>query len=395
MLSKMVKCLAALSAVFLLAGAGDPCNEPGRLCASPVANTSGDTAAVPTAQAVPAPPAAPLPPPPLRIGLLLPLRSDSLAAPAEALRAGFMAAWETEPGNITVNVIGTGGTEDEARTAYAAAVRQNDVVVGPLARSAVAAIAASKLVTKPTIALNTLSFDTIALPPDLLAIGLSIEDQARRVAAWAGKAHPGAHALVVTGSSSWQRRVAAAYLAQWKAMGLQTSLVELNTADGSVAEASLEELPAIVAARQATVVLAALGSDQARLVRLALGTAMPFYGTSSVNPGATPGMQIEELAGVRFVDLPWLVQPDHPAVMVYPRRLPSGSPLDHERLYALGIDAFRIARLVGREGRGEHTLDGVTGTLTFGLGGAAPHFERTEPAAVYTHGSIEIVPPPP
>lgn len=383
MFSKWLKCLGALAAMIMLTGAGDPCNEPGRLCASAAANTSAVTPMLPPSA------------PPLRIGLLLPLRSESLAAPAEALRAGFMAAWETEPANVSVNVISTGGTEEEALAAYASALRQNDIVVGPLARSAVAAIAASGQVDKPTIALNTLAFDTIALPRNLLAVGLSIEDQARRVAHWAGRAHPGAHALVVTGSSSWQRRVASAYLAQAKAMGMPTSLVALNTPDGAIAQASLEELPAIASARRATLVLAALGSDQARLVRLALAPAMPFYGTSSVNPGALPASQVDELAGVHFIDLPWLVQPDHPAVMIYPRRLVQPVPLDHERLYALGIDAFRIARLVAREPARLHTLDGVTGPLSFSLGGQAPHFERTEPAVVYRHGSYEVVPTPP
>ena len=48
-----------------------------------------------------------------------------------------------------------------------------------------------------------------------------------------------------------------------------------------------------------------------------------------------------ELNRVRFVDMPWLLQADHPAVMIYPRAQ-FGDAIDFERLYALGIDAFRL-----------------------------------------------------
>jgi hypothetical protein len=65
---------------------------------------------------------------------------------------------------------------------------------------------------------------------------------------------------------------------------------------------------------------------------------------------------------VRYVDMPWFVQPDHPAVMVYaaPR---SRLSTDQERLYALGIDAYRIVALLLRPEVKRPSLDGVTGRL--------------------------------
>jgi len=55
------------------------------------------------------------------------------------------------------------------------------------------------------------------------------------------------------------------------------------------------------------------------------------------------------------------VQPDHPAVMVYPR--PRGLAGELERFYALGIDAFRIAAAL-LQGSPALSLDGVTGRIT-------------------------------
>ncbi|UUZ57018.1 hypothetical protein LP419_20250 [Massilia sp. H-1] len=44
----------------------------------------------------------------IRIGLMLPLRSGGLAGPAEAVRAGFMAAYERDRTGFVVNLIGNG-----------------------------------------------------------------------------------------------------------------------------------------------------------------------------------------------------------------------------------------------------------------------------------------------
>ena len=67
---------------------------------------------------------------------------------------------------------------------------------------------------------------------------------------------------------------------------------------------------------------------------------------------------------MRFVDMPWMVQPEHPAVATYARTGTREND-DLERLYALGVDAFRVAgKLI--EGKEEIEIDGVTGRLTLG-----------------------------
>jgi hypothetical protein len=45
-----------------------------------------------------------------------------------------------------------------------------------------------------------------------------------------------------------------------------------------------------------------------------------------------------------------------------------GAALDQERFYALGIDAYRIARALLEEPLWRGPLDGVTGTITLGAG---------------------------
>lgn len=90
------------------------------------------------------------------------------------------------------------------------------------------------------------------------------------------------------------------------------------------------------------------------------------------------------------------MQRDHPQVMVYPqpeqpaeRRLTA----DMERLYALGIDAFRVAREVALRPNAPFTLDGVTGRLAVRFENEQSVFERTEQAATYQQGVLGTWPP--
>ena len=49
---------------------------------------------------------------------------------------------------------------------------------------------------------------------------------------------------------------------------------------------------------------------------------LPVYATSmSVNPRAEAIVNVD-LQGVRYVEMPWFIQPDHPAVMIYPSPRP-------------------------------------------------------------------------
>lgn len=391
----------ALSAAAVVGAQTVPCDTPGRLCAPAGANTSAQQEQHPRAEDVnnaakqasataSASASASTPaPPPVRIALMLPLQSDALAGPAEAVRAGFMAAYERDRDGIVINLVATGDTPQQALDAYAGAIDNNDIVVGPLARSAVSAIAASTLARKPTIALNYPDGRAKA-PALMLVMGLSIEDEARQVAAWAADEHAGAAAMVLSGASPWQKRIASAFVAHWKTLGRTATLVDLPASNGYLSESALNQLKLRVESEPPALLFAALDADQLRQLRSFVPADISLYSTSAGNPGVAPGGAVAELDGLRLLDLPWLVQTDHPAVMVYPRRN-GGGPLDLDRLYALGIDAFRVAREVARQPGQSFRLDGVTGRLTIGFAPGGASFERQQPSAVYLGGAYKPV----
>ena len=317
----------------------------------------------------------------MRIALMLPLESPALAQPAEAVRAGFMAAHEQNRAGMIVNLVPTGDSSQSSLEAYQRAAQENDIVVGPLSRPAVSAIATSGAVNKTTIALNHPQVNT-PLPRQMLVIGLSLEDEARQVADWAAAEQPGGRALVLTGRAAWQQRLSGAFAARWAELGRSNMTVELPIADGYVDGNALADLRRRLAGEPAQLVYAALDANSLRQVRMALGTSLPTYGTATANPGLNPATLPSEMAGVRILDLPWTVQPDQPALASYPRWTSGGEALDMQRLYALGIDAYRIAVELSLSPTGSFELDGATGRLSVNMGQGARAFRRVETGVV-------------
>ncbi|WP_395822602.1 penicillin-binding protein activator [Collimonas sp.] len=333
------------------------------------------------------------------IALLLPPRSGPLGAAADAVRAGFLNAYERDKSDLTVSVIEAADTAADMLAAYTEASNKFDILVGPLSRTGITAIVQRGHMSKPTIALTQPDLPAgqePMLPPQMLPIGLSIEAEARQVANRVDAELAPGKVFVLSTSVAWQKRVAAAFAQQLQGSSLRAELMTFAMADGAINPAALIQLQQRIESERPRLLFAALNADQTRQIRNAIGEETPIYGISQLNPLAlddtNPEHQIPELNGVRLLDIPWQVEPDHPAVMAYPRR--SDSPgqqpnADLDRLYALGIDAFRIAREVATRNI-VFQIDGVTGRLNvrFGAGIGTPSFERIEPEAVYQNGIV-------
>ncbi len=328
-----------------------------------------------------------------RIALLLPLQSSSLGHAAAAVRNGFMAAYEKDRSlGIIVSVEDSGEATADILRAYTGAAFGHDIVVGPLSRSGTAAIAEQAQIQRPTLAL-TQTEANVRVPANMLMMGLSVEQEARQVAAWVQAEHPGSQPLVVATGAAWQRRAAAAFVEEWQRLGNVSEQLELRFADGFLDANMLASLQERLQSRPPAFIFAALSAAQARQLRIAIDRGVPLYGTSQLNPLSLPdwsvAVPVPEMNGVRLVDLPWQLQADHPAVMSYPR--PTIAPgqarnADLERLYALGIDAYRVAREIAAQ-RQQFSIDGVTGKLKIDLQ-SANSFERTEVPAVYDNGVV-------
>jgi outer membrane PBP1 activator LpoA protein len=73
--------------------------------------------------------------------------------------------------------------------------------------------------------------------------------------------------------------------------------------------------------------------------------------------------------------------------MMYPRPLDAEQAPTMNRLYALGIDAFLVARELGLRPGSPFIIDGVTGHLEVDAG--SQRLRRREAMAVYRDGNFE------
>jgi uncharacterized protein len=319
---------------------------------------------------VPAPPAAAGGP---FVALLLPLNAPEFAAPAEAVRQGCQAAQTHDP-RLALQIVRTNARPDSILAEYNALIaRGATVVVGPMTRTGVSALAARSEPGVPTVALNTPDRE-VRSPPWLYSFGLGIEAEARLVA----HAAMGAKlkdAIVVRASTPLAKRASQAFADEWVLLGGRIAAAEEFGPRTDYAQMQ-QRLTGV----EAQMTFLAADADQARAVRPYLNNQIPVYGTSQIYDERTGILANLDLAGIRFVDMPWLVQPDHPAVMVYPRS--SSLSVELQRFYALGIDACRIAGQLLKHAE-RMRLDGVTGRITLA---ADRVFQREPVLAVIREG---------
>lgn len=286
------------------------------------------------------------------IALLLPLKSAVFGTSADAVKQGFLAAANLKQRGLPVRAYGDFDENSSVVGVYRQAIANGALaVVGPLTRNGVTALAAEKNIPVPTLALNVVEGQAAQ---QLYFFGLAAEAEARQVAKL-GRRQGLNQAIVIATRTQISQRLQFAFEEEWHTSG-GTILREIEFNDDPTVLADLAYAPG-------TVVFLAANAEKARLIRPYLSNRLPVYSTSQIFVGNDKTLTNYDLSGIRFLDAPWLLQPDHPAVMIYPRANPPLSA-DRERLYALGIDAYRLIQLL-LANRVDTALpmDGVSGNI--------------------------------
>ncbi len=295
------------------------------------------------------------------IALLLPTKSKSLKPATDQIRAGVLAA-ERMHGNTDIPPVRLYETTDSEADVLAQLQKaQADgarAVIGPLSKSAVNYIADVAELDIPVLALN--SFDGSTLQrANLYSFNLSIEAEAAQLAR---SIHEGGltHPVLLQGSGALPPRMVQGFIDGWmRVAGAPPAVIDL--ADPVAAPATLA---ALLNDNGADAVILATTGKQARLIRPYLGNDRLVFATSQIDTGNLKAAL--DLAGIRFLDMPWLATPELEEYAAYQRKRMNSTDL--ERLFALGVDAWRIAAALAT-GNGEKEWQGVTGQLSIGENG--------------------------
>lgn len=319
-----------------------------------------------------------------RVGLLLPKSAGPFARVSAAVRAGIEAGYHRDSGGLAVDIYELEETPQALAAAYRGMLeRGTALVLGPLTRKGATALGELSDIPITTIALNQVDGD-VALPWNVIIFTLAIESEAQQIAATAmqdlrgqGAGGQPAGAIIVTAASALGRRGAAAFLDHWRGLGGEAQApLELE-------ESALYKFRTAVKKEKGELYFLSMGSDLARPVRTVIGRTLPVYGTSLLSiGGAESGARAPELDGVRLLDMPGLIQPNYAASLGY-AQAPVDFSLEMQRLYALGVDAFRVARAMF-SGRASFEIDGLTGRLRYD--GSQPLIERQPLLAEYRDG---------
>ncbi len=332
--------------------------------------------------------------PPASIALLLPL-NGKLANAASAVRDGLLAAYYDTPApgmQSRLRIYDSGDLPETALASYQQAVADGaEFVIGPLHKETVDAVLGQALLPVPVLALNQVETSL----PDITGrfqFGLAPEDEAREAArhAWS---EGYTRSIALLPDTEWGERVYTAFATEWQSLGgviLETRHYEPDKADHSKvisdvlnldnSKARHRQLSAHLGRQldfeprrrqDVDMVFLVASPAQARLIRPQLSffraTNIPVYATSRVYGGNPNASMDADMNGITFCDMPWVLDSDSSW-----KHLQQGindywgeNASRNARLYALGIDAWRIVPYLGELGGSMFgAYHGVTGNLT-------------------------------
>lgn len=289
--------------------------------------------------------------PPHKVALLLPV-TGKLSGPGNAIRDGFMQAYETtnKSKNLVVQVYDTDTAS--ASTLYKQAIEEGaDYVVGPLGKNDVADVASMNHPV-PTILLNDA---THGAKQNAYLFGLSPVHEAMQAAV---KARKNGHirALIIAPANPWGDEVSSAFARQWQANGGQVVDAMRYSETENIGPAVKQLLHATEAARpKRGHPVVATGAHRRQdfdmIFLLAYPTKarqimpmlkyyyagnVPVYATSAVYSGSADTQKDRDLDGVIFCDMPWVFN-HQMGTKHWPEQWNS-----YNRLYALGMDSFNL-----------------------------------------------------
>jgi outer membrane PBP1 activator LpoA protein len=321
--------------------------------------------------------------PPARVAVILPM-GGSLAAPAAGVRDGFLSAYygETRRRPI-VKFYDSQGTGAGALAAVAKARADGaQMIIGPLTRDEVNAVAGSADGSFPIIALNR---GAAAAPKGTTSFALTPDEEG---AAASNRLFERGlkHALVFSNGSDNATRAVAAFRDTLGKRG--GSVVEVISISGETANLSARLAALRSGPTPPQAVLLALDAGQGRAICAQLrGSALsdlPRLATSQILSGASAKSDVE-LDGVEYPELPWLLDQDVglPEADALAHSLPSARG-PSQRLFAFGADAWKLCAwfdlLYNQPGA---SIAGATGRLSIDVSGPV---KRAPAWAVFVGG---------
>lgn len=312
---------------------------------------------------------------PKNIVLMLPLKGD-LAKSSEAIRNGFLAAYyqshKLDDNDINIKVVDT--TSGDIRTLYQQVISDGaDIVVGPLTKKELESLLKMPSFPVPTVALNTLENYEYNYAPNLYQFGLMPQDEVQQSAIKMLQNHY-KKVAVIAPDTAWGDRMSTIFKNRLAMSGGEVvATLKYNSTksfSSQVCNFLVQDPDEICGYKKRedrkkdligedvlrqdidSIFMLASPKDARQLVPLLkfyYAGELPVYSTSMVFSGNSKPFLDQDINGVYFCDMPWVLK-NHNSLngglkemYLKIKDLWPSSLAKYKRLYALGIDAYEIA----------------------------------------------------
>lgn len=358
-----------------------------------VAEAGGTVQVTPLGQAQSAAPtapaAAPAPTGPF-VGVLLPL-SGPYAPASQAIKAGMTAAYfaDTNPTKPRLEFVDS--RSGDVYQAYRRMAEQGAIaVVGPLTKEEVTALARGGDLPVPVLALNQ---TPEAQNPRVFQFGLTPEHEVEQSAgsAWFDGRQS---ALVLAPATQFGQRMVKHFSGYWRTLGGRIVAVKTYTHHGQDFSTAVQGLAGALPAASADFIFLIADTKDVHqiLPQIAANPGLqqlPVYATSHVYSGKPDAQADQDLNGLIFCDMPWLLAPNDGGSLSA-RALDSQiqqTPPDYVKLIALGLDAYRLLPELDRfRQEPQYRYAGATGSLSLQSGN---RLQRQLECAQFQYGNLQ------
>lgn len=302
---------------------------------------------------------------PQQIALIVPL-TGKLAPYGKAVRDGFIAAlYQTKEqgGQVPqLRVYDSDTGDDFIKLYHQSVIDGAELVIGPLNKQRLQLLFDEMTLPVPTLALNRV--ENYGPAPELLfQFGLAPQDEAIQIADIAYLENH-RQAMIIAPRGEWGEKVSQAFANRWQQLGgtvitrsmftgqqdysssIKNALsLQLSEARAKrIASLASQHIEFVPRRRQdIDMVFLLARPDQARSIKPLLdyhyARDLPIYASSRVYSGLDPKKN-RDINGVRFIDMPWVLNPPSPLQQLINQHASRNKQLQH--MYALGIDSFQL-----------------------------------------------------
>ncbi len=304
---------------------------------------------------------------PAKIVLMLPF-SGRLEKVAEAIQNGFLYAhYQNNDDAPSLEIIDASTDPAKFNLQYQQAIQNGaEFIVGPISKKLINLLQQQEQLEVPTLTLNY--GDEIEQPVlNLYQFGLRPEDEAEQIADYA-LAEDKHHAITLVPDTEWGGRLQAAFSERFEALGGRVVGSEVYPAKKNDYSAAIKKLLNLTSSNQRhkiiqqvigeqlkfdsrrrqdiDMIFIAANARQARLIKPQLkfhhAQGVPVYATSHISSSNRNADDDRDLDEIQFVDIPWMLnhQGNHDYQQI--TKLWPARGIRFSRLFALGIDAYRL-----------------------------------------------------